>query len=56
MMDRKQYERITDGWMKDINPKPDWEERERLLSQYRAKRNRAAFHQWAKKLNEEAEK
>ncbi|MEK4030726.1 hypothetical protein MKZ02_19610 [Pseudobacillus sp. FSL P4-0506] len=43
----KQY---MEQWLdlsRKINPKPAPEERERLLSQYRAKRKRAEFEQWA---------
>lgn len=55
-MDRKQWEQRLKSWEQKRNPKPTWEERERILAEKRAERNRQTWRQWALKQIEEVEK
>jgi len=52
MINREEYEEQLKSWIQEQNPKPTWEERERLLAEYeRPKKARVRTLKMMKELN-----
>lgn len=52
MISREEYEKQLKSWIQKENPKPTWEERERLLAEYeRPKKARIRTQRMLKELN-----